>query len=160
MRTMVRFVVAMVGAAVIVSCGSSGGSGGGQSLQPPAFTNLAGTRWAVIDKVSAANNTCGAPLNQQDSWTLHVVSQSGNTITFYDERGGAGDAVNGTMSGYLVSYSGARYAIDSCSNMTASYSMTVNNAGTAFSGSATINCTDAPGCSVPVSVTGTKMPIP
>jgi hypothetical protein len=128
----------------------------GTSLQPPSFTNLAGTRWHITDVVSAAN-TCNVNVGVSDSWTLHIVSQSGNTITFYDERTSSSSVVSGTVSGSTVTYSGDRYPIQGCSKMTASYSVTFNSAGTAFTGTATIICTDGTGCSVPANVTGAKL---
>jgi hypothetical protein len=143
--------------ALLVSCGLTGCSkDSGTSLQPPSFTNLAGTRWHVTDVVSAAN-TCNTNVGVSDSWTLHIVSQSGNTITFYDERGSSSSVVSGTVSGSTITYSGDRYPIQNCSKMTASYSVTFNSAGTAFSGTATINCTDGTGCSVPTTVSGAKL---
>jgi hypothetical protein len=125
-------------------------------LSPPAFTNLAGTRWATTDTVSGTNS-CGIGIGVTDNWVLHVLAQSGNTISFYDERAGVGNAVNGTMSGYVVTYAGSRYAIQGCFDMSASYSITLNAAGTSFTGTATITCNDAPACSVPVTVSGARI---
>ncbi len=144
---------------VFVVCGSATGcgGGGGASLEPPAFTNLAGSRWNVTDTVSAYNS-CNAGLGLSDAWELDVLAQSGNTISFYDTRAGITGAVNGTLSGYTLSYSGSRFAIQGCSDMTATYTVTLNNAGTSFSGTATIVCHDAvPACSVPVTVTGARI---
>jgi hypothetical protein len=85
------------------------------------------------------------------------LSQSGNRIKVYDERAGIGGAVSGTMSGYKVTYSGSRYAVPPCTNMSARYHITVNGTGTGFAGTATIICNDAPACSISSTVTGTKI---
>jgi hypothetical protein len=146
----------LVSLAALFSCGGGGG-GGGATLSPPAFTNLAGTRWSTTDTVSTSANSCGAAQGDSDSWIAHVLAESGNTISIYDERSGASSAIDGTISGSVITVSGPRYAIGGCSNMTASYSVTLNGAGTSFSGTATITCLDAPSCTVPVNVTGTKI---
>ena len=142
-------------AGLLVSC-SGGGGDDAPPLLPPAFTDLAGTRWNQVDTVSSSNNSCGSTQGDQDSFILHVASQSGNTITVYDERAGASNPVSGTMSGSVVVVNGSRYAVQGCSEMTASYSLTVNAAGTAYSGTGTIICLDD-GCSVPITVSGTKI---
>ena len=153
MRHFRSVMAVLVVVAAVAACG-----GGSDSTppSPPAFTNLAATRWSVVDTVSAANS-CNAPIGTTDSWILHVIGQSGNNIAFYDERGLVADAVNGTMSGYVISYSGNRYPIQGCVDMTASYAVTLDTGGTSFSGTATIYCNDAPPCYVPVNVAGTKL---
>jgi hypothetical protein len=142
-------------AGLLASCSGDGGNDA-PPLSPPAFTNLAGTRWNHTDTVSDTND-CGTGIGVTDSFVLHILSQSGNTLSFYDERNGASSAVNGTMSGSVVTYSGTRYPVQGCSDMTVNYSMTVNAAGTIYSGTGTITCLDDP-CSLPVSVSGTKIP--
>jgi hypothetical protein len=92
-----------------------------------------------------------------DPFVLHILAQSGNTISVYDERAGAGAAVNATISGYAVTYSGDRFPIAPCSDMSVSYSVTINGAGTSYSGSGTITCLDLPACTVPINITGTKI---
>jgi hypothetical protein len=139
----------------LINCGGGGGSS--TPLTPPAFTNLAGTRWQVRDTVTTSSNTCGVASGTADNWVLHVVSQSGNTIAFYDERSGSSGAVNGTMSGYNVTYSGERYPVYGCTTMMAAYNITVNTSGTGFTGSVTVTCLDN-GCSAPAGVSGTKLP--
>jgi hypothetical protein len=146
-------VLVLLFTGLLVGCGGGGG-GGGTPPAAPAFTNLAGTRWDHTDTASAVN-TCGVPVGDTDSFVLHVVSQSGNTITFYDERAGAANAVNGSMSGYVVTFNGSRFAVGGCFDMTANYNITVNAAGNAYSGTGTITCLDAPACSIPVTITGT-----
>jgi hypothetical protein len=150
-------VFALLSLAVVVlsACGGGGGGGGGTSLSPPAFTNLAGTRWSETDTVSGTNS-CNVGIGVTDSFTEHVLAQSGNTISVYDERGSSSNASNGTLSGYVFTYSGSRYPVGGCSNMTANYSVTLNSAETAYTGSATITCQDN-GCTVPVSVSATKL---
>lgn len=145
-----RFAIGLVllGAA----CGEdSGGDGGGL---PPAITNLAGSSWSVTETTSAVG--CGQPVGTTDSWTLQIVSQAGSTVTFYDTRAGSSAAVSGVLSGYDFTYSGPRYPIGGCSDMRGSYRVTLNGAGTAFAGTSTITCTDAPACTVPANVTGTR----
>ena len=150
-RTTALFLAAVV--IGLSACGSGGG--GGASLSPPAFTNMAGTRWNQTDTVSSTNS-CNVGLGVTDPFVLHVLAQSGNTISVYDERSGSGSATNATISGYGISYTGSRYPVGGCINMTASYSVTLNNAETAYTGSATITCLDN-GCTVPVSVSATKI---
>jgi hypothetical protein len=142
---------------IIVACGGGGGGGGAAPapMAPPAFTNLAGTRWNQTDTVSATN-ACGTAIGVQDAFVLHVLAQSGNTISVYDERSGALAAVSGSMSGYVVTYSGTRYPVQ-CTSMSASYSVTVNAGETAYTGTGTITCNDPPACSVQVDVTGAKI---
>jgi hypothetical protein len=148
----------LLSAGLLVSCGGGGGGDSAPPLTTPAFTNLAGTRWNQVDTVSTGNNSCEVSQGTTDQFTLAVLSQSGNTITVYDSgRSSAADAVSGTMSGYVVTFKGSRYPVYGCSNMSASYSLTMNAAGTAYSGTGTITCNDAPACSVPVTVTGTKI---
>ena len=139
---------------LLVGCSSSGSSGGG-SLEAPAFTDLAGSSWSVHESASGSNS-CGVAAGTSDDWTLYVVSQSGNSITFYDERSGASSAVTGTVSGHTISYSGGRYPVLGCSSMTGSYSVTLDGAGQSFSGTTTIRCLDN-GCTVPASVTGQRL---
>ena len=67
------------------------------------------------------------------------------------------EAVNATISGSVVSYSGSRFPIGGCSNMSVSSSVTLNGAGTTYSGSGTITCLDAPACTVPINIAGTKI---
>jgi hypothetical protein len=146
----------LVSMAALFSCGGGGGGGGGAPLSPPAFTNLAGTRWSTTDTVSTSANSCGAAQGDSDPWIAHVLAESGNTISIYDERSGASEAVDGTISGSVITVSGPRYPVGGCSSMTASYSVTLNGAGTSFTGTATLTCLDD-GCTVPVNVTGTKI---
>jgi hypothetical protein len=143
--------------ALAAACGGGGGGGGAVAvpLKPPAFTNLAGTSWSVTDTVSSSNNSCGAPAGEQDNWTGVIATQSGNDLTVYDTRAGAGKAISGTISVYVVSFHGSRYPIGGCTSMTGSYKLTIDGTGTAFSGTATLTCLDN-GCTVPVSVSGTK----
>jgi hypothetical protein len=152
-QTVLRTVVAALLAVGILSAISCGGGGGGDSapLAPPTLTNLAGARFNTVD-TATAGGSCSAPVGTQDAWILHIVGQSGNTITFYDERAGSSNAVNGTMSGLNVTYSGSRYAVQGCSDMSASYNVNMNSAGTSFTGSGTVTC-----CSVPVNISGTKI---
>jgi len=156
-RIGVACLVVLLAAGSLISCGGGGGGGGGASLSPPAFTNLAGTRWTHRDTVSGTNS-CNVGIGVYDQYVLHILAQSGNTISVYDERGSLLDAKNATISGYIVTYSGERYPIGGCSNMTANYTMTVNNAGTSYSGTGTITCNDNPPCSGPISIIGTKLP--
>ncbi len=139
----------------LFSCG--GGGGGGTPLSPPAFTNLAGTSWTQRD--TASSNSCGVASGYYDQFTVDILAQNGNTLTVYDTRAGASQAINATISGYNVTSSGPRYVPlgFSCSNLTASYNLTLTQAGNAYSGSGTITCNDSPSCSVPVTVTGTKL---
>ncbi len=139
---------------VLTSCGG-GGSGGGGSLSAPAFTNLAGSRWSVTESVSGSNS-CGVAVGTSDSWTLVVVSQSGNSLVFYDERSGASNAVTGTMSGHTITYSGERYPVQGCTSMSGSYNVTLDSAGQSFSGTASVVCADN-ACSVPASVSGSRL---
>lgn len=133
-----------------------GGGGGGTSLNPPAFTNLAGTSWSITDTVSTGGNSCGVPKDVTDDWTGVVATQSGNALTVYDTRSGAGYAVPATISGYVVTFNGSRHPVYGCSDMTGSYHLTINGAGTSFTGTATITCLDN-GCTVPVTVSGFKI---
>ncbi len=154
-----RMFSAMLIAGVLfgISCGGGGGGGGDSTpLQPPTLTNLAATRWNTVD-TATAGGSCSTPVGTQDAWILHIVGQSGNTITYYDERAGSSKAVSGTMSGLSINYSGTRYAIGGCTDMVASYNVNMNSAGTTYTGSGTITCNDAPACSVPVSISGTKI---
>jgi hypothetical protein len=153
-RVGVACLIVLFAAGSLCSCG--GGGGGGVALSPPAFTNLAGTRWNQTDTVSALNS-CGVGSGVTDPFVLHILAQSGNTISVYDERSGAGAAVNATISGYAVTYSGDRFPIAPCSDMSVSYSVTINGTGTSYSGSGTITCLDAPACTVPINITGTKI---
>ncbi len=57
---------------------------------------------------ASGNNAGGVAAGTSDTWTLHVVSQSGNSLTLYDERSGPSEAVNATVSGHTISYSGDR----------------------------------------------------
>ncbi len=151
MERFVKIVIKGLLAGIMISaCGGS--SGGGTSQSPPAFTNLGGTRWQQTDTVSGTNS-CNIGIGISDYFVLHFVAQSGNTISFYDERSGPYSAVNGTMSGYTITYSGSRYAIGGCNNMTGSYTITFNSAETSYTGAATITCHDD-GCTVPVTVQG------
>ena len=144
-------------AITLTHCGGGGGDGGGAApLSPPAFSNLAGARWNATDTVSGTNS-CDVGIGVTDSWVLHVLAQSGNTISVYDERAGSSNAVNGTMSGFVVTYSGSRYPIQGCVDMSASYNITINGAGTGFTGTGTITCNDAPACSVPVNISGARI---
>jgi hypothetical protein len=138
---------------VVASCG--GGGGGAASLAPPAFTNLAGTSWDVTDTVSSSSNSCFVPQGTTDLWTGVVATQSGNSLTVYDTRAGAGNAVPATISGYVVTFSGSRYPVGGCSDMRGSYNVTINAAGTSFSGTAVLTCLDD-GCTVPINVFGSK----
>lgn len=151
---------ALAGAAcavfILAACGGGGGDGGGGGLSAPAFTNLAGTRWNETDTVSAANS-CGVAIGFADPFVLHVLSQSGNSLSVYDERAGVGGALGATISGYAVTFSGDRFPVGGCATMTAVYSVTLNTGGTSYSGTATITCHDGPVCTVPVTVTGTKI---
>jgi hypothetical protein len=142
-------------AGLLASCSGDGGNDA-PPLSPPAFTNLAGTRWNQTDTVSGTND-CGTGIGVSDSFVLNILSQSGNTISFYDERAGVSNAVNGTMSGHVVTFSGSRYPVQGCSDMTVNYSLTVNAAGTAYNGTGLIACLDD-GCTVPVTVSGTIIP--
>ena len=99
---------------------------------------------------------CGVGIGVTDSFVLHVLAQSGNTVSVYDEREGSSSAANATLSGQVLSYSGGRYPVGGCGTMTASYAVTLNGAGTAYTGSATITCQDN-GCTVPVTVSATKL---
>jgi hypothetical protein len=135
----------------VAACSSSSGT----TSSPPAFTNLAGTRWHQTDTVSGTT-TCNVAIGVTDTFVLHVLSQSGGALSLYDERAGAGKAVNATMSGDVIAYSGTRYAVHGCTSMTGNYSVTVNAAETGYSGTATLTCQDN-GCTVPVTVTATKM---
>lgn len=155
-RTIFASLIALAAVFAMVSCGGGGGDSGPAPLQAPAFANLAATRWNTTDTVSAANS-CEVGIGVTDSWVLHILAQSGNTISLYDERSGSSNAVNGTMSGSVVTYSGTRFSIGGCVDMSASYNVTLNAAGTGFTGTATITCNDAPACSVPVTVSGTKI---
>lgn len=143
----------VVMAVVLTAACGSGGSGSATS--PPAFTDLAGTRWNQTDTVSAANS-CNVGLGVTDTFVLHMLAQSGNTLSVYDERSGASSAANATLSGYVITYSGTRYPVGGCSSMTASYTVTIDKGETSYSGSATISCADN-GCTVPVTVSGTKL---
>jgi hypothetical protein len=116
---------------------------------------MAGTRWNQIDTVSAANS-CNAPIGFTDTFVLHVLAQSGNTISVYDERDGSSNPSNATLIGYVITFSGNRHAVGGCLTMTASYRLTLNSAETAYTGSATITCQDT-GCTIPVAVSGTKL---
>jgi hypothetical protein len=138
---------------LLVACGGGDGSGG--PLAPPAFTDLAGSRWAVTETASGSN-TCGVAAGTSDSWTLQVVSQSGNSLVFFDERSGAGNAVTGTMSGNTVTYSGERYPVLGCVSMTGSYNVSLDSSGQSLSGTASIRCLDND-CTVPASVTGSRL---
>jgi hypothetical protein len=151
----VSIALVCMGMAVILSNCGGGGGGGGQQLSPPAFTNLAGTRWNTTDTVSQTNS-CGVGIGVSDTRVEHVLAQSGNTISIYDERSGSSAATNQTLSGYVLTVSGPRFPIGGCSSMTESASVTLNNAGTSFSGSGTIKCLDD-GCTVPVTIVGTKI---
>jgi hypothetical protein len=148
-------VAALLFAALTAACGGGGGGGGTTPLSPPAFTNLAGTSWDITDTVSSGSNTCGVPLGTWDGWTGVVASQSGNSLSVYDTRAGAANAVPATISGYVVTFNGSRYPVGGCSNMRGSYNLTINAAGTSFSGTATLTCLDD-GCTVPVNVVGIK----
>ena len=110
-----------------------------------------------MDTVSDTN-TCGAYVGQSDSFVLRIVSQSGNTLSVYDERSGISGQANATISGYAVTYSGDRYPVYGCADMSVNYSVTINNSGTSYSGSGTIVCNDSPGCTVPITITGYKKP--
>ncbi len=140
---------------LLTACG--GGGGGGTPLSPPAFTNLAGTSWSQTDTVSSSN-TCGIATGYADSFTVDVLAQSGNTLTVYDTRSGASNAISASFSGYNITSSGPRYVPSgfSCSNLIASYNLTLNNAGTSYSGTGTIECLDN-NCTVPVNVIGNKL---
>lgn len=140
----------------LASCGGGGGGGSAAPLSPPAFTNLAGTRWNQTDTASAVNSCSVAP-GTADPFVLHILTQSGNTLSVYDERSGVGGAVNATISGYAVTYSGSRFAIGGCGSMSVSSMVTINAGGTNYTGSGTITCNDAPACTVPINITGTKI---
>ncbi len=148
---MTRYVITL-GLLLANSCG---GSDSGKTLSAPAITDLAGSTWSVSESASG-NNTCGVAAGTSDSWTLHVVAQSGNSLTLYDERSGPSEAVNATISGHTISYSGDRYPIGGCSQMTGSYNVTLDDAGQSFSGATTIRCLDN-GCTVPASVNGYRL---
>jgi len=154
--TAVIVLMLLLSAGMLVSCGGGGGGDSAPPLSTPSFTNLAGTRWNQTDTVSTSNNTCGAAQGEQDFFVLHVVSQSGNTLSFYDERAGVANTVSGTMSGSVITFNGSRYPVGGCSDMRASYNLTVNAAGTAYSGTGVITCLDD-GCTAPVNVSGIKI---
>ncbi len=146
------FCAVVAAAGLLAACG--GGGGGSAPLDPPAFTNLAGTYWGVTDTVSNLNS-CSVPVGTSDLWTAVIATQSGNSLTVYDDRGTVADAVPATISGYVVTFSGPRYPVGGCLDMTASYRVTIDGAGTSFSGTATLTCLDN-GCTVPVNVSGSK----
>lgn len=149
---------AVVAASMLVAMLAACGGGGGSSappLQDPAFLNLAGTRWSVTDTVSGSN-TCDVPAGTPDTWTAVVASQSGNTLTVYDDRATISGAVAATISGYDITFNGPRYPVGGCSDMTGSYNVTLNNSGTAFNGTAVLTCLDVPACTVSVTVDGSK----
>ena len=134
-----------------VSCGGGGGGG----LEPPAFTNLAGTRWSQVDVVSATNS-CNVGIGVNDKFVEHVLAQDGNTLSIYDEREGQWSAQNATISGYVIDFRGGRYPVAGCSKMTAHYTVTLLPSGKLYMGTATIRCEDN-GCTVPVNVTGNRI---
>ena len=156
MRKWFMSAAALAGIVLLAACGSNSSSSGDTSVQQPAFTDLAGTRWAIVDSVSSSNNSCGATTSDSDSWTGVVATQSGNSLSLYDTRAGSSKAIAGTISGYVVTFNGSRYPVGGCSSMTGSYTVTLNSAGTNFSGTATLTCLDN-GCTVPTSVYGSKM---
>lgn len=149
-------VTVLLLAELVSSCGGGGG-GGSAPLSPPAFTNLAGTRWTHRDTVSATN-ACNAGIGVFDQYIMHVLAQSGNALSIYDETHGTQiDAKNATISGSVVTYVGERNPIGGCSSMSANYTMTLNGAGTSYAGTGVITCNDAPACTVPVTITGTRL---
>jgi len=160
-RIGVACLVVLLAEGSLISFGGGGGDGSAP-LSPPAFTNLAGTRWNETDTVQAGGTCTGvAPGVTSDSFILHVASQSGNALSVYDElRAGPSGAVPATISGFVVTISGNRYAIGGCppDKMTVFAAVTLNGAGTSYSGSGTITCTEPPACSVPVTIAGTRIP--
>jgi hypothetical protein len=94
-----------------------------------------------------------------NTFVLRILAQSGNTISVYDEtHSSAVDAKNATISGYVVTYGGDHYPVSPCTNMSISSSVTLDGAGTSFSGTGTVTCLSAvPVCTVPITITGNKI---
>lgn len=152
---MLRGIVGLGSVVGLLMACSSGDGGGSGSTEPPAFTDLAGSRWAVTD-TATGNNSCGIPAGTKDSYVVHVLAQSGSSLTIYDERAGAANAVTATLSGHTLSFSGSRYPVLGCSSMTGNYTATLGATGQSFSGTATVTCVDN-GCSAAATVQGNRI---
>ncbi len=147
-------LVLLVSMAGLFSC-SGGGGDSTPPPEPPTY-NVTG-RWAITETITnhTGGDCTGAPSSIY--WSAEMTqAQGSNTVSIRDLR--ASSAVNATMSGSKVTYSGDRYPEPQCDTMTASYTANLSDASH-FTGTGNLTCNyNSSGgyCSVSTSLTGYK----
>ena len=145
--------VAMFGMVVVLSAcgGGSGGGGGCPTTEPEScITGLSGD-WNITDDVSTSAQYCASSDGQRNIYTV-TVTQTGCSLTVTS----GGQTLNGFIDGNSLCWTGS-YEENGGTTTIVDMDLTVNDAGTEFSGSSSWTWTDNIGeCNGQTSTQGEK----
>ena len=135
-------------ALTLSDCGSGGG---GTTLLPPTY-NASGTWYGTQ---TAGDNNCNVSVGTVEASGTGTITQSvgSNSLTLTDS---SDHVYQGTMSGNIISYSGAAYYAG-CTSAYETVTLTMSSA-TSANGQGSVNCSYSGGsCSGTINFTYTKM---